>query len=171
MSLFGSGHEKRDELHLAERVAALESQRDNLAPRTWVQEVLRPLEQSITRMEQSVSRLADESKILFSFHEELLKERAEHERLKNAAEIEAIKESHQLAMEAASKAAVKAEEAASKAAERAEERAEQSHPIHLLQTKVTPILGFITAAAGVLAVVGGSIGWWIVHYVLPQVPR
>lgn len=141
---------------LLERITRLESLHDNLAPRTWVQEVMAPVQQSITRMEQTVTRLAEESKILFSFHEQLLKERAEHERQESEAKILAIQEQHAQAMKVAQAAA-----------HHAEERAERAGALHWIEKKAGPVVSFLSTVVGIIAIGGGLIAWWITNYVLP----
>lgn len=142
--------------NLAERITRLESKFDNIAPRTWVLEVLKPVEQSISRMEQTVSRLADESKILFSFHEQLLKERAEHERLESEAKLQAIHEQHAQAMKAAQDAAASAEA-----------RAASAGALHWIEKKASPVVSFLSTVIGIVIIGGGLFAWWITNYVLP----
>lgn len=143
---------------LVERVTRLETIHDNMAPRTWVQDILKPIEQSILRMEQTVSRQAEESKILRSLHEHLLTDRAGRDRAESEAKILAIEEQHAQAMKAAENAAANAEA-----------RAASAGALHWIEKKASPVLGFIGALFGVLAVLAGGLAWWIANYVLPSV--
>jgi len=52
----------------------------SLAPRDWVHQVMQPIQQSITRMEASVSQLTEDAKDLFNAHSTMLKEKADREK-------------------------------------------------------------------------------------------
>ena len=81
--------EDRDEVwrqlsDLKSSVRLLETKVDGkveaLAPREWVHQLMQPIQQSITRMEASVSQLTTDAKDLFDAHSAMLTEKGARER-------------------------------------------------------------------------------------------
>lgn len=58
----------------------VDSKIESMAPRDWVHTVLQPVQESLVRMETSVSQLTQDAKELFDAHKEMLRERGERER-------------------------------------------------------------------------------------------
>lgn len=65
-------------LRLESRV---EGELKGLAPRDWVHTVLQPIQQSITRMELTVGQLANDAKDLFAEHKQMLRDKADREKI------------------------------------------------------------------------------------------
>lgn len=57
----------------------------DLAPRGWVHELVAPIQQSVVRMEAAVSGLAEDAKLLFKSHSDVLEEKRKQNELEWAA--------------------------------------------------------------------------------------
>lgn len=65
---------------LETRIALLEAQFKSYAPREWVKDFIKPVQDSVNRMESIVNSLTEKADALFDAHDSLLKEKAEQER-------------------------------------------------------------------------------------------
>ena len=68
------------EQSLETRVAVLEARFLTYAPREWVKDFIKPVQDSVNRMEAIVNSLTEKADALFDAHDSLLKEKAEQER-------------------------------------------------------------------------------------------
>lgn len=65
---------------LETRIALLEQQFASYAPREWVKDFIKPVQDSVNRMESIVNSLSEKADHLFDAHDSLLREKAEQER-------------------------------------------------------------------------------------------
>jgi hypothetical protein len=70
--------ERINEMSVA--IAELKTQVKEHATHGWVRDIIRPIEQSVSRMEVAVTSLSDDAKSLFAAHDAMLKEKAAAER-------------------------------------------------------------------------------------------
>lgn len=129
---------------ICERLARLEAKNDDLAPRVWVQEALAPLSITLTRLEEAIASLTEDSKSLYAAHERFLQERAEQER----------------ALFQEKMAALRAENAA----------VQERTFLNWFKDRAAPIAGAIATILALAAMIGGAVQWWIVEHVLKQSP-
>lgn len=126
--------------NMLERVTRLEEKIDALAPRAWVQDAFAPVNQTLTRLEQAIASLTDDSKALFHAHEQMLQERAEQQR--------------QLFDEKL-------------AAAKAEAKAFQERTLfNQLRDRWGPLATALSAIAGFVVILAGVFQWWLFAYVL-----